>query len=318
MSADRRVVIGLAGMALGLFLAGCKTDGIAPEPRERATPGPVTSLETPEGISLPAIEVTGRTEVDLVEEMVLHRAMYARYLRALVTFYTENGNEEKANWARWELKDFQRVKPYKYLRDAEVPVATLRPTESIAEADRLYDEGLALMKKGGHGVAIFYHQQTMKQALAKFKQVVDEYPTSDKIDDAAYQIGELHKEYFEEKDNDIAIWWYQRAIDWNPDIDHPAWSRIAHIYDYRLHERERALEWYQKVLENERDKTGPEFLANVSFAERRIGQLTKEKTRNAPGEATPDMRPEPAGSPEPDVAPGEDMRASPQPRRAPR
>ena len=37
---------------------------------------------------------------------------------------------------------------------------TLSPEEeaelllSIAEADRLYDEGLALMKKGGHGVAI--------------------------------------------------------------------------------------------------------------------------------------------------------------------
>src|SRR6185436_10066335 len=121
-------------------------------------------------IQLPDIPVSDRTEVDLVEKTVFHRAMYARHLRILAQFYSEHGYEEKANWARNELRDMQHVKPYGYILDAETPVATLKPLESVAAADRLYEEGLALMKKGGHGVPVFYNQDTMKLALAKFKE----------------------------------------------------------------------------------------------------------------------------------------------------
>jgi len=278
-------------VALAVMVGGCKTDELA-APERDVTAGPVTSLENPPGIDLPPIRVADRSEVDLVEEMLLHRAMYARLLRALVTYYTENGYHEKAAWAQSELNDLRRVKPYRYILDAEAPSASLQPTDSIAEADRLYDEAMALMKKGGHGVPALYNQETMKLALAKLKQLVEEYPTSDKIDDAAFYIAEIHKEYFEEKDNRIAALWYQRAIKWNPQTPHPARFQLAVLYDYRLHEREKALYWYNKVLEEEADleKT------NTAFAKARIRQLTSEKTRLAPGETIPTSSP-PATAP---------------------
>jgi len=264
------------------LVVGCKTDELAGPERESAV-GPMTNLESPAGIDVPNVKLD-RTEVDLVEELLLHRAMYARLLRALNTYYTENGNETKAVWARSELNDLKRVKPYRYILDSEVPVLAMTPSESIAEADQLYDEACALMKKGGHGVPALYNQETMKLALAKFKELVDRYPTSDKIDDAAFFIGEIHKEYFEEKDNTLAIEWYKRAIQWNPNTPHPARFQIAVAYDYRLHEREEALYWYQQVLECEPDieKT------NTVFASNRIRQLTTEKTRHAPGDVVPD------------------------------
>jgi TolA-binding protein len=272
-------------LALGMMLSvglvcGCKTDEVANPERTRPE-GPTTNMMSPAGVNVPDIPITNRTEVDLVEEMMMHRAMYSRLLQALVTFYSERGNDEKATWARTELNDLKNhVKPYKYIKDAELPAENLQPTNSVAEADKLYDEAMALLKKGGHGVPVFYNQETMKQALAKFKELVDKYPSSDKIDDACFYIGEIHKEYFEEKDNSIAIDWYKRALTYNPKTPHPVRFQIAVIVDFRLHEREEALKWYNAVLTEEPDAEK----SNTEFSKKRIRQLTDEKTRNSPGD----------------------------------
>jgi tetratricopeptide (TPR) repeat protein len=247
----------------------------------------------PEERSLSPISLADRHEPDLVEDMVLHRNMYGNYLRALVTFYSENGFDEKANLARIELKGLQDVAPYNYIMDAELPLESLRPTESIVEADKLYEDGLKLMDKGGHRVIIWYHEGTMKKALARFKELIAKYPTSDKIDDAAYYIAEIHKEYNQERDNQLAIEWYKRAIAWNPNLPHPAWSHAAHILDFRMHEREKALEWYYLVLEKEKDQTDARFAMNVKVAHKRIGELTAEESRYAPAEPTPEVQPAP-------------------------
>ncbi|HSW44838.1 MAG TPA: hypothetical protein VLM89_04640 [Phycisphaerae bacterium] len=276
-------------LMLGMMLAagltgGCKTDELANPKRERAE-GPTTSLENPPQIRVPDIPIADRTEVDLVEEMMLHRTMYARYLRALVQFYSEHGNNEKATWARTELSDLTlHVKPYSYVPDAELPAAKIGPTTSIAEADKLYNDGMALMKKGGHGFPALFNQETMKQALAKLKELVNRFPSSDKTDDACFFIGEIHKEYFEEKDNTIAVEWYKRALDLNPRTPHPVRFQTAVIYDYRLHEREEALRWYNRVLTEEPDMEK----SNTEFAKLRIRQLTTEETRNAPAEIPPE------------------------------
>lgn len=290
---NRRMGVGL-GIVLGAALAGgCKTDEIAGPERIKAD-GPTTDLETPAGITVPTIQVAGRTEVDLVEEMILHRTMYARLLRALANYYNENGNAIKESWARTELNDLKYVKPYRYIRDAEAPVSELKPTESIAQADKLYNEGMALMKKAGHGIPALYNQKTMKLALAKFNELVDNYPNSDKIADAAFQIAEIHKEYFEEKDNTIAAEWYRKAIRWNPSLQRPARFQLAVLLDYRMHERENALAMYQEVVEKERFNK-----SNLDFAYRRIAQLTDEKTRYSPGEIVSAPKSGPTTSPPP-------------------
>lgn len=313
MQRHAKVLVGLAAL-IGLWggSAGCTTDNMA-GPQRTEPIGPTTSLENPSGIELPAIPVADRTEVDLVEEMMMHRAMYARLLNVLARYYSEHGYENKANWARSELRDLRSIKPYRYITDAEAPDTRLKPMESIAEADRLFQEGRDLLLKGGHHVPIFYNQATMNQALSKFRELVEQYPTSDKVAQAAYYIAEIHKEYNQEKDNIIAIEWYQRAVEWDPNLNHPAWSHAAHVLDFRMHEREKALEWYQKVLVHEKDKTGHQFAGNIKFANERIKQLTPERTRRSPAESTTAIRPEPTGSAEP----GEGVEASPAPVNTP-
>ncbi|HPD31369.1 MAG TPA: hypothetical protein PLL20_15355 [Phycisphaerae bacterium] len=258
--------------------AGCKTDSLASEKIERP-PGPMTSLENPAGANLPEISIAGRDELDIVEELVMHRTQYARLLRALVIYYNEHGMSDKAMWARSELADLQRVKPYDYIAEAATPVETLRPKDSIPEANKLFEEGMALLKEGGHGTPIFYNQEIMKKALAKFKELVEKYPTSDKIAQAAFYIGEIHKEYFEEKDNDIALLWYKRAIDWDPNIQLPARFQMAAVWDYRLHNRDKALYWYQEAIEKEQFNR-----SNVLWAKSRIRELTPARVETQPTE----------------------------------
>jgi len=275
-----------------------------PEPQEVPNP-----LEYPPGIEIPDIPLDNVGEVDLVENMALHRDAYTRFLTALTKFYSEQGFPEKAACAQTELNGLRQVKTYKYILEAEVPRADLKPLESIAEADRLYEQGLKILRKGGRGFPCFYNQTTMRQALVKFKALIENYPTSDKIDDAAYYIAEIHKEYEKEKDNTLAIEWYKRAIQWDPNTPHPCRFRIATTYDYRLHERENALYWYQRVLDEESKFTARDhidFAGNTAYARKRIRELTPEEHLYAPGEAPMEGHPEGLGrepAPPPSVPP---------------
>ena len=142
--------------------------------------------------------------------------------------------------------------------------------------------------------------------MVKFNELIDKYPSSDKIDDAAFYIAEIHKEYFEEKDNLIALQWYQRAIDWDPELSYPARFQMAVIYHYRLKDNEKALEMYQQVVEKERFNK-----SNLAWAQMEIHKLTSAKTRYAGGESVAEILPKPAESSE--EAAGESIEASPPP-----
>lgn len=215
-----------------------------------------------------AVSIADAHEVDLVETLLTHRNRYIETLRRLRQYYEEHGNAEKEAWARFELQGLARVQKFRYLLDAEVPSVALRPTEEIPEADALYEKGRDLMRRGGHGIPGIYRQDRMIEAAEVFRELIQRYPNSDKIDDAAFLCGEIHKEYLPGQEP-IAIKWYERAWTWNPQTPHPARFQAAVIYDFRLHDRDRALELYREVLKHEAQHKG-----NVDFATRRIQELT--------------------------------------------
>ena len=115
----------------------------------------------------------------------------------------------------------------------------------------------------------------MIEAAGVFRELIETYPNSDKIDDAAFWLGEIHKEYLKDQEQ-IAVQWYERSFAWDPATPHSARFQAAVVYDYRLHDRDRALELYRLVLAEETSKR-----SNVDFATRRIEQLTKETSRSA-------------------------------------
>jgi len=264
------------------------------------------------------IPVAGRQEVDLVEELVTHRKMYNRLLTLLVRHYAAKEDHEKLKWAELEREELSYVKPYQYLMSATIPLEGLRPQASIAEADALYEEGLKLMKKGGHGVPALYNRRIMKQALNKFHTLLMEYPTSDKIALAAWWAGYIHKEYFYDlaqnvDDNEIAVQYFERAYTWDPNIPQQARFEAATVYDFRLHDRERALKLYQDVIEKET------FVkSNVDFAHKRIRQLTKELHETRPGVPDNVVKAPPAPEPPAGEQAQEASPAAPKPAATPK
>lgn len=139
------------------------------------------------------------------------------------------------------------------------------------------------MRKGGHGgLPALYREGPMVEAVGVFRELIEQHPGSDKIDDAAFMLGEIHKEYLKNQEL-IAVQWYERSFTWDPATPHPARFQAAVVYDYRLHDRDRALELYRRVLQEETSRR-----SNVDFATRRIEQLTKETSRSAGISAMPD------------------------------
>lgn len=253
-------------------LTGCKTDALharrAPQGAVMDDPGrPARGTRLPEHVD---IQIAEAQEVDLVEALVESRALYHRNLELLRDYYRARGYAMKEKWAAFELEGLRSVKAFRYVLDAEIPSDALRASDSIPEADALFAQGEELMRRGGHNVPILYRQDLMIQAAATFRDMIERYPTSDKIDDAAFLCGEIHKEYLKDQEV-IAVRWYERAWTWDPNTPHPARFQAALVYDYRLHDRSRALELYREVAGRE------EGGADARFAIRRIGELTESQ-----------------------------------------
>lgn len=268
----RRNLAGPAVMAAMMFwTSGCAWFGSSNSSVTGGNTGAMTRGDV--------IPIADATEIDLVEEMARHRANYRNYLQALKDFYIQKGYSQKATWAERELADLRMVKTYAYVVPAETRRAhEARALESIPEADAMYSDAMYFAKQGGyHGVPLIYNKDKLKRALEKFNQLIRDYPTSDKVDDAAFAAAEIYKEFF--NDNHRAVVYYQRVWEWDANTPYPARFQAAVVYDYRLHDRDKALELYQAVLEHESSNR-----SNLRWSATRIKQLTGGRAVATTGE----------------------------------
>jgi tetratricopeptide (TPR) repeat protein len=219
------------------------------------------------------IYAADQMELELVEQLSASRNAYTKDLAALKNYYANTGSFRKYNWALNEEKKFQAIPKYTYIVPAEVASKELSATDSIESADKLFDEGLQLYRQG-YVYPVVPNRTMMRKAIAKFNQLVDMYPTSDKIDDSAFMAAELYEEF---GDWSLAATYYQRTFLWNPENEHPARFRAAEIFDKKLKKRDIALSLYTLSVEKE----GERFLFNKRAAEKRIQQLN-ETTATAP------------------------------------
>lgn len=260
-------------LALLLLATACNIDSLSPV--RRSPRGPLVNLDRGPSVARSTlaadIAVVDPQEVDLVEDLLTYRIRYHESLGRLRDYYEQHGHATKLSWAEYEQMGLRTVKPFRYLLDAEIPSDRLRPTEDIPEAQALYAQGVDLMRRGGYDLPGLYSQKLFVEAAQTLRELVERYPSSEKIDDAAFMLGEIHRELPNQEL--IAAKWYERAWTWNPDTPYPARYQAAVLCDYRLRDRARALELYRKVLAEE---TGDD--KNVASASRRIRILTIENS----------------------------------------
>ena len=219
-----------------------------------------------------AVNIAKAGETDFVEQISVNRQAYRQGLELLIGYYTRTGNNKKFKWAKEELAALDSIPQYKYIVEAETAGPNLRASTSIPEADDLYLDARELEKKAG---VILRNDDLLRLALDKYDRLIKQYPSSDKIDDAAFNAGAIY-EYF--KDYSISLLYYERAYQWDPDTIYPARFRSARILDKRLHRKAEALKLYREALKTEGKYR--KYRIWKEFAEERIKVLYKTGTDN--------------------------------------
>ncbi len=226
----------------------------APEPAE-PMPRADVQAEAAEAQTAPNPDTTevplaGLREIGLVEERAMARKRYRQTLEALKAHYDRRGNAQKVAWVEAEIAALQTVPQTQYLTVAEVAGPDLTPSESLAAADQLYEEGLHYKNYPAFPPG---KKDYLVIALEKFETIIEKYPTSDKIDDAAFRMGETYGGWYFE-DWVRAVQAYERAAQWNPVTSYPALLNAAQIYEQRLLDREKAVQLYRQVIAQSPDE----------------------------------------------------------------
>lgn len=221
----------------------------------------VGQVEPPAGESVANVD-----ERSIAEYAHTARRQYEASLAAVIDYYETSNNEFRAALFRNVRDRFRPFYKYGYFKEAEVPGPELRPSAAIPAADELFAKAYRLYDQGKILPAVVDYNKEA-QAVELFKQLVYTHQTSDKIAQAAFYIGEIYKEYFNQ---DVrALWWYERAWQWDPTITLPARFQAATIYDYRLERDAEALELYRQAVIHEQFNS-----SNVGWAQRRINDMT--------------------------------------------
>jgi len=215
----------------------------------------------------PAFMAADAGESDIIEQMAINRQAYRSGLKSLIAYYNRTGDNMKLGWAKGEMKKLKKVPQYDYIIEASVAPANLRASTRIAEAELMYIEAMRLEKT--KRLIIFTNEDGLRSALDRYNQLIGKYPSSDKIDDAAYKAGQICEHF---KDYTIALLYYQRTYQWDPKTVYPARFKAAYILDVMQHRRAEALKVYQQALEKEKLSE-----KQKEFAERRVKELTKSE-----------------------------------------
>jgi len=224
-------------------------------------------VETPGPAVFETLSPSAATEVAMAEEIAQKRLAYRRQLEELKAYYTQAGNVMKLEWVEKELASLASAPRYRYIIQAEVAGGELLASDSIPEADKIYDNAVALYKKATR-IPIITSKENLRLALAKFNSLIKDFPTSDKIDDSAYVAGRIHERF---SDYAIAILYYKRAFTWDAETPYAARYRAARILDTKLSEYSEALKLYQSCLETETDYINEDDVEAVKL---RIEEIT--------------------------------------------
>lgn len=204
------------------------------------------------------------SEINAVKRVIAARREYQASLEALRSTYSINSDTEKLRWSEDEIKQFHRVPKHAYVLDLDVPGPGLRAEQNIPAANDLYRRAMEYKDRG------FGSEYVDNQIRAEllFQQLVNQYPSSNKISEAAYQLGDIYesKAYRQHRRAEA---YFERTFQWNANTQHDARLRAAKLCDKALNERGRAIELYKSVLAHDTDPK------RTQEATRRLAELNE-------------------------------------------
>lgn len=246
--------LGATLLSLSLFAAAC---GQAPSP-----PAASIGKDKAHGTPTAAPPAGAKKDAELVERLLAARKEYQASLEVLRTHYIATGDIEKARWAEEELLQFHRISKQAFNLGLDVPPPTLQALYNIPEANELYRRAMGFKDKGW-GTD---YTDNQRRAELLFQQMLSNHPQSDKISDAAYQLGDLYESKAYRQYHRAAAY-FERCFQWNPKTHFDARLRAARLYERVLADRGRAAEIYQEITNHETDEK------RLEEARRRLAEL---------------------------------------------
>lgn len=204
-------------------------------------------------------------EEQIINSINSSRESYKDALTELVQFYLDIGYQLRLQKARKELKALNKVPQPKYLLVKEKSIDIISPTKNIEEANILFQDG----KSYKNSLSLISKKSKLVTAVKRFKKIIEDYPESDKADDAAYELAEIY-EKFHFKDYEGSASYYVKCYELNPNTDRPARYMAARVYDLYLKDYARAVQNYELALETCKNEA---YLKN---AETRLEELKKQ------------------------------------------
>jgi ferritin len=219
--------------------------------------------QTPPAAPKAPLPAKPTSDIELVEKLNATRKAYQSTMEQLRQHYLASGEVEKAKWAEDELRQYHRLVKYAYRLDIDVPVPTLQAKQNIPEANDLFREAMKYKDKG-FGTEYVDNQ---RRAEILFQRLLDKYPESDKIGEAAYQLGDLYEKYRPHPQHPRAAVYFERSYLWNKTRHDDARMRAARLYDRQMNDREKARAIYKEVLNHDTDNN------RLQEAKRRLEEL---------------------------------------------
>jgi hypothetical protein len=223
--------------------------------------------QTPPAPAPPKDKPTGGgSDLELVKTLLAARTKYQQTLEQVRLHYMTTGDLEKARWAEEELLNYHRIPKHAYRLDLDVPSPTLQASYNIPEANELYRRAMLYKDKGWNTDYV----DNQRRAELLLQQLLSNYPQSDKIGDAAFQLGDVYesKAYRQYR---RSAQYYERAFQWNPTAQLEARLRAARLYDRQMIDRRRARELYADVLTHDTDPR------RIQEAQKRLQELGQQK-----------------------------------------
>jgi TolA-binding protein len=203
-------------------------------------------------------------EEQVINTIKSSRVSYKNALTELIQFYMDIGYHLRLQKARKELKALNKVPQLKYLT-AKEDVSDISPTKNIEEANILFQDG----KNYKNILNLTGRKSKLTYAVARFKKILDEYPESDKTDDAAYELANIYEGHHF-KDYEGAAFYYVKCYELNPHTERPARFKAARVYDKYLSDYAEAVRNYEMALETCKET---EYL---KIAKPRLDELRKQ------------------------------------------
>lgn len=206
------------------------------------------------------------SDLPIVKSLLDCRGKYQETLEQLRAYYISTGDLEKARWAEEELRQYHRISKQSYRLDLDVPPPTLEAKKNIPEANQLFMMAMAYKDKGWGND----YTDNQRRAELLLQQLLTNYPESDKIGDAAYQLGDIY-EGRSYKQYRRSAHYYERAFQWNPTTQRDARMKAARLYDRQLVDRSRARELYNQIITHDTDPK------RIAEAQKRLNELGSMK-----------------------------------------